>query len=152
MNTIVCPEADRWDRIANAYLTQKHGAARRGIAFMFTSQEWVQWWEDQLGPNWLELRGNHRDEFVMARKGDKGPYATWNVKCITCSQNSAENTNQIGGHHGVYGEAHPVAKLRDRQVRVIRRSKLRNRVLAERYGVSIGTVCGIRTGRLRVHT
>lgn len=63
---------------------------RRKIEFLFTYDEWIAWWEKNLGPNWFALRGTASESYVMARYGDKGPYAPWNVKCITMAENSNE--------------------------------------------------------------
>jgi hypothetical protein len=38
----------------------------------------------------MNKRGCKADKYVMARQGDDGPYASWNVKCITLSENSSE--------------------------------------------------------------
>jgi len=37
----------------------------------------------KLGPDWLEKRGRGKSEYVMARKGDIGPYSPENVECLT---------------------------------------------------------------------
>ena len=82
---------------------------QRGIEFNFTYEEWVAWWIKHLGPNWFEKRGNCAGQYVMARKGDEGPYSVENVRCITCEQNSKEALGNVRGN----------AKLTREQVIVI---------------------------------
>lgn len=73
-----------------AWRNQRGYAAVRGIEFKFSFEEWVDWWETQLGSNWMRKRGNRRYKFVMARLGDKGCYEIGNVKCITQRENRLE--------------------------------------------------------------
>ncbi len=68
-----------------AYRLHKLNATRRGIAFLFTFEEWMGWWKVT---GHYEQRGNHRGEYVMARKGDQGPYVLGNVECIRAEVNS----------------------------------------------------------------
>lgn len=68
----------------------KKNARKRGIDFHFTFEEWVKWWEDNLGPDWLKLRGRSSKQYQMARKGDEGPYCVHNVECLTRAENSAQ--------------------------------------------------------------
>jgi hypothetical protein len=78
-----------------AYVRQRWDAGKRGIEWLFTFEEWVKWWEEAKGPNWMQLRGCHTGQFVMARFEDKGPYAPWNVECITVELNHARyNVNR----------------------------------------------------------
>jgi hypothetical protein len=58
------------------YNVQKHCAVkRRGIGWEITFEEWYKFWLDS--GHWEE-RG--RGGYVMARYGDKGPYAIGNVE------------------------------------------------------------------------
>ncbi len=79
-----------YQKARNAFSTQKYDANRRGIAFLLTFEEWVKWWEDQLGPDWQSKRGHLKGQFVMSRPGDIGPYALWNIKCVQCGENVSE--------------------------------------------------------------
>ena len=81
------------------YGQHKRRARRRGIAFEFTFAKWVAWWEQKLGPDWMAKRGPRRDQYVMARYGDKGPYKPGNVKCVTASQNGSERRENGSAHH-----------------------------------------------------
>lgn len=75
-------------RYQAAYRTHKWDAeVARGIEFHFTLLEWIQWWETNLGEDWFQMRGRLSHQYCMARKGDKGPYASWNVECITVAEN-----------------------------------------------------------------
>jgi len=74
----------------DAYHRQKGAAKYRGIEWQFTFDAWVRWWEKQLGSNWMERRGCHSEEYVMARYADRGPYREDNVECITAGQNISE--------------------------------------------------------------
>ena len=123
-----------------AYLLHKSGAqSQRGIKFDFTFDEWVAWWEENLGPDWFQRRGRGTGKYVMARYGDSGPYAGWNVKCITHSQNSKEQPKR--------------AVLTEDQVRTIylnvyEKSKGNSKSqLAKQFGVSKDTVRSIRRKR-----
>ncbi len=70
-----------------AYMNQRRNAAKRGIPFQLSFAEW-QWLWWQSG-KWKE-RGRSRDSYVMARKGDSGPYAVGNVFFQTVAENLSE--------------------------------------------------------------
>ena len=67
-----------------AYTAQKANAKRRGVEFLFTFEEWKQWWLDT--GKWEE-RGKGRDKYCMQRYNDTGPYSPSNVYCGTNSEN-----------------------------------------------------------------
>lgn len=71
------------------YRKHKNGANRRGIDFLFTFEEWFKIWMDS--GHWHE-RGRKKGQYVMARFGDKGPYAIGNVKIILHEENASEGT------------------------------------------------------------
>jgi hypothetical protein len=75
------PEAVR------AFQSQRTIARRRGIPFLFSFTEWWKWW--QTDNRWAN-RGVGKGKFVMARKGDKGPYSPGNVYCTTHEQNGRD--------------------------------------------------------------
>lgn len=77
------------------YCNQRHEAKRRGIEFLLTFEEWLTWWGDDL-----PMRGRSSSSLVMARHGDKGPYALWNIKKITTRANALE-----AEHFGPWCEA-----------------------------------------------
>jgi hypothetical protein len=70
-----------------AFSSHKAHSTERGIAFLFTFEEWWSVW--QQSGHWHE-RGRRSDQYVMARFGDRGPYAVGNVKIVTAKANAAE--------------------------------------------------------------
>jgi hypothetical protein len=123
-----------------AFYLQRDRARSRGIEFNFTYEEWCRWWRANLGPDWFSLRGCGKDKYVMARNGDKGPYAAWNVKCITLSENSREQSKQ---------RYSPTTKLTKEQVIAIylqlKDSPLGMTALARQHKVNRCTIKAIRT-------
>ena len=71
-------------------------AKTRGIEFLFSFDEWIEWWEQNLGSDWFERRGRRRNQYVMARKGDEGPYQLDNVECILSGQNIRDAFTRVG--------------------------------------------------------
>jgi hypothetical protein len=57
------------------YSRQKGNAKRRGIAWEFTFETWMQLWGDDL-----IKRGKYHHNLCMQRFGDTGPYSPTNVK------------------------------------------------------------------------
>ena len=70
-----------------AYRAHRASAKQRGVEFLITFDEWADWW---LEDDRWESRGVGRDELVMARFGDVGPYALGNIYCTTSAQNIAD--------------------------------------------------------------
>lgn len=75
------------NRDRKAFLNHRGHAASRGVPFLMTFEEWWSIWE-QSG-HWSE-RGRRSGQYVMARFGDRGPYAAGNVKIILSEENRAE--------------------------------------------------------------
>ena len=73
------------DKFKQGYTRSKADSKRRGIEFLFTFEEWKQWWLDT--GKW-ELRGKKAGCYQMCRNNDTGPYALWNVYCDTVEANS----------------------------------------------------------------
>ncbi len=69
------------------YRAHKKRAKGRNILWGITYVQWIRIWLES--GHWHE-RGRLKGQYVMARFGDKGPYAPWNVKIITCGENVAE--------------------------------------------------------------
>lgn len=69
------------------FKNQRSGATWRGISFELTFEEWLNIWVDS---GHLHERGPRKGQYVMARFGDKGPYAIGNVRIITVEENNAE--------------------------------------------------------------
>jgi hypothetical protein len=74
-------------KLRNVYSVQRGHARYRGIPFVLTFDEWKAIWEES---GHLSERGRNRDQYVMARIGDRGPYAVGNVKIITFVENVSE--------------------------------------------------------------
>jgi hypothetical protein len=80
--------SDAPKRALSAYKAQVASAKKRGISFEICFTDWWEWWKTD---NRWERRGDvFLDGFVMARKGDIGPYAIWNIYCATFTQNLAD--------------------------------------------------------------
>ena len=67
-----------------AFFSQRRNAAKREIEWNLSLGEWWNIWKESGKWN---ARGRHVGQYVMARKGDTGPYAIGNVEIITASQN-----------------------------------------------------------------
>ena len=65
------------------YSGHKYRAARRGIGFLLTFEQWWAVWK----PNWSSSKD---DSYHMCRTGDRGPYAVGNVRIDTREANRAE--------------------------------------------------------------
>ncbi len=74
-------QADNPER--RAYSNQKAHAKSRGIEFLFTFEEWLDWWGDDF-----EQRG--KDGLMMCRYNDEGAYEPSNVYKGTALDNSKD--------------------------------------------------------------
>ncbi len=70
------------DELMQKYLFQKFGAARRGIGWELTFEQWRDWWGDDI-----KNRGPRRGQLCMMRIGDVGPYSLANIRKGTTGQN-----------------------------------------------------------------
>ena len=66
-----------------AYRNHKHIAIKRGIPFLFTFEQWSEWW---LTDDRWSRRGRKAGQLQMGRKGNSGPYSPDNVECATKEQ------------------------------------------------------------------
>src|SRR6516162_4390450 len=100
----------------------------------------------KLGPDWSEKRGRGKSEYVMARKGDIGPYSPENVECLTNTQN-----HQARHPNGSVARGEIKSTLTEKQAKEIylATDKLKN--LAQRYSVGITTIESIKRGRTWKH-
>lgn len=135
-----------------AYGIHKRTAAKRGIEFHFTLEEWVNWWIKHLGSDWQAKRGRCKGQYQMCRKGDVGPYAEGNVTCDIQEENMRQahmNNHERGRGHGncLPGEAHWCAKLTKMQAIEIYASKDDPKALAARYGVTKVQIRAIQLGK-----
>lgn len=135
----------KWrDPIRRRFIEHRFSTRQRGIEFDFTLEEWVNWWETNLGPRWFTLRGNAPDQYCMARKKDEGPYCGENVYLATNAENRRDRT--INGITN-FGEKNPQSKLAETQVIEILESSLSQRTLARKYGVNQSAISLIRSGK-----
>jgi NUMOD3 motif len=74
-------------RLRQAFRDQRNVAKARGIDFLLTFEEWLNFWQDS---GRLFERGRKEGQYCMARFGDTGPYALGNIKIIKHSENSSE--------------------------------------------------------------
>ena len=79
-----------------AFIEQRENAARRGIEWQFTFDEWKQLWESS---GCWEKRGKGADRYVMARHGDTGPYSPSNVRITTFLENGRDARVGKPGHN-----------------------------------------------------
>lgn len=82
------------DRMRQAYITQRNFAKYRGIEWDLTYADWCELWAEK----W-HLRGRGNDKYCMARHGDAGPYALWNVSIKTNLANRKEVVYKPRGPH-----------------------------------------------------
>jgi hypothetical protein len=125
-----------------AYWAAKSNAKQRGKEWKFTQEEWIGWWEERLGANWLEKRGTRNgSSYVMGRIGDTGPYSPENTKCITNSENGYDRRI-----NGVAARGEQKSNLTEKQVREIYFSTDSLKVLSQRYPVGMGGIQCIKRG------
>jgi hypothetical protein len=67
------------------YRQHKRNAKRRSVPFLLTYEQWFELWEPFLGKS-----GSWPGGYVMARRGDVGPYDIGNVSIVLHGQNVAE--------------------------------------------------------------
>lgn len=120
------------------YLSQKRRAAQRGIVFSFTFDEWVTWWEDHLGYNWMKKRGCGYNQYVMARLKDQGSYKHNNVKCILAQDNHKEANLRV------YSRGWTYKRLDELTVRAIYKSTKVYSDLVDAFGVDRGQIQRIK--------
>ncbi|WP_257757895.1 hypothetical protein [Burkholderia glumae] len=93
-----------------AFQIQRHGAARRGIGWELTFEQWLDWWGDDI-----ERRGVHPGDLQMQRIADAGPYALGNIKKGTPRQNAQTRAAVLRNRQG----CEAVQKRHDRDERLI---------------------------------
>lgn len=94
------------------YTQHKSNAKMRGVKFLFTFDEWKDWW---IATGKWEQRGKLRGQYVMRRHGDVGPYSIDNVFCGVTEENvrdgnlgkeiTLETRNKISASNK--GQSHP---------------------------------------------
>jgi hypothetical protein len=132
--------------VKQRFREQRQTAFERNIVWKFTFEEWVEWWEDHLGYNWMKKRGRGRGRYVMARKGDKGPYAPWNVECILHEQNSKDRIVNGSQVHGESSGGNILTTKKVKEIFIAKNACMRK--LSTQYGVSYDTIYDIRTKQI----
>lgn len=77
----------KYQKMKVKFIRQRCNARRRKIEWLFTFEEWIDKWE-QSG-KW-EQRGRKKDQYVMCRFNDEGPYSYDNTRIDTCNNNNVE--------------------------------------------------------------
>ena len=77
--------AASFEKHRRAFRMQRWTAGRRGIKFYLTFEQWLSIW---INSGHLHERGRRKDQYVMSRIGDVGPYAINNVAIILQLENS----------------------------------------------------------------
>ena len=155
MDKLRFEKASQAARYRDMWRQQRIRSRKRGIEFQLTFEQWLSIWKISRK---LPLRGIQSGQYVMARHGDRGPYAVGNVKIITTNHNRKEAKQPIQirspesrGRSSLALRA--ISPLTEDQVSEIRRryvfrSPEANTVtLAREYGVAQATIWFIVTNR-----
>ena len=92
-------------RLRRAYRIQKHSAAKRGIPFLLTFEQWSEWW--LTDDRWLR-RGRKAGQLQMGRKGNSGPYSPDNVECATKEEKQKSQLTGLSRRGEKHWRARPV--------------------------------------------
>jgi hypothetical protein len=94
---------------------QRYRARQRGIGWQLDWGQWISIW---LASGHFHQRGRGHGKFVMARRGDVGPYAVGRVRIVSWEQNRAEQgcgpvtrARMSASHKGQYRTAEVRAKI-----------------------------------------
>lgn len=123
-----------------AWRGQKNNAKDRSIEFRFTFEEWIRWWENELGIDWMKKRGPKKGQFVMARHLDQGAYEVGNVKCVL------QNSNHIESNIRKSGGSLSKRRLTVDEIEAIYLEPELCKVLSRRFGISTVMVECIKRG------
>ena len=88
------------DPAKRKWYDQRQSARRRGIEWDLPFEVWMKIWNDS--GHWHQRGTKTRDQYVMSRRGDQGPYRADNVVIKTNYENIME---------GNVGRAKPQRKL-----------------------------------------
>lgn len=138
-----------------AFSSHKCSAKWRGIEFYFTKESWCAWWKNNLGSDWFKKRGPFKGQYVMARKGDKGPYVEWNVECILSTKNNQDQAlNGLAGFkkgHAGYKTNQDGIKITPAQAKEIYLLQgFTQKIIAQHYGISERLVRSIKKKKVWV--
>lgn len=133
----------RTSSLAHAYTRQRINALHRHIRWEITFPEWCEVW-DQSG-HWAE-RGRSAQSYVMARRGDSGPYRKDNVYICRLRENSSDSFDskpaEIRMATAVRRESQLIDGLtpRTHAVYTLYKQNTTISVIAEQLGISKNTV------------
>lgn len=135
--------------LMKAFHDQKNSAARRGIAFRLSFEQWLRIWRVSKR---LALRGRGPGKFVMSRIGDAGAYAVGNVRIVKFENNQkAQSRNFMRGERNWRARLTP-AKVRKMRAAYVPRSKDANlKALASQFGIPFQHVHAIVTRKSWKH-
>lgn len=81
------------NKAKQAFANQKKNAARRGIAWELTFEQWLDWWGGDV-----EKRGVRAWNLQMQRVADAGPYAIGNIRKGTPKDNGRTRSHVHQNH------------------------------------------------------
>lgn len=67
------------------YMRAKNNAVQRGVEWLFDESTWLKVWK---ASGHFSERGRGPGQYQMARIGDCGPYAPWNVVIVRMESNA----------------------------------------------------------------
>lgn len=79
-------------KFTELYRRQAYHAKRRGIDFLISFEEWLDWWGEDI-----HQRGRGMGKLQMCRNKDCGPYAIGNIFKATHEQNMRDK--KVNGTH-----------------------------------------------------
>ena len=112
------------------YKQQARQAKQRGLGWEFTFETWHQMWLDS---GKLHLRGKGSGKFVMARRGDIGPYSPSNCFICPFEQNISDGVK--GKRRGPPKPPKPLREVRGWTFRVGHRKPYQVMLGAKYIGV-----------------
>lgn len=68
------------------YARARNNALQRGVEWLFDIDSWLKVWKES---GHFDERGRGAGCYQMARLGDCGPYAEWNVRIVRMESNAA---------------------------------------------------------------
>lgn len=74
-----------------AFMQQRRNARQRGIEWLLSFDDWWSIWRES--GHW-ESRGIARGQYVMARRGDAGPYSSGNVSIELATKNCRDQQHR----------------------------------------------------------
>ena len=125
------------------YKQHRKSAKQRGIPWLFTYVSWSRIWMES---GHYHERGCHKGQYVMSRPGDKGPYATYNVKIVQVGYNHSEKKMSKEARtkisRSMMGNQRGLGHINSAEMRV----KISKRMMGNKYGKGkLGYICSPET-------